>query len=162
MPSRTWGTTTIRRRRIFFDDDRFREEFIGGRYVHVRRDYAAECDRDLAVLDLAHRLKDMGARVGSGPGGEIFTRDPAGQISAIFEVVPGAVPADLEQGVARLLLRSVRLSKEPRRILVVPGELGREQKEMFLKLGIHVIPCVWEKGTAVFDGLAEQLGEQNR
>lgn len=146
--------------RIFFDDERFREEFIGGRYVPARRDYAAECDRDLAVLDLAHRLKDMGARVASGPGGEIFTRDPAGRITAIFEVAPGAVPADLEQAVARLLLRSVRLSKEPRRILVVPGELESDQKEMFLKLGIHVIPCAWEKGTAVFDGLEE--GDQGR
>jgi ribosome biogenesis protein Tsr3 len=64
--------------------------------------------------------------------------------------------------VARLLFRSVRLSKEPRRILVVPGELESDRKEMFLKLGIHVIPCAWEKGTAVFDGLAEQLGERNR
>ena len=141
--------------RIFFDDERFRGEFIGGRYVHERRDYVAECDRDLAALDLARRLNDMGARVGIGPGGEIFTRDPAGQISAIFEVAPGAVPADLERGVARLLLRGVRLPQVPRRILVVPGELGREQNEMFLKLGIHVIPCAWEEGTAVFDGLEE-------
>jgi hypothetical protein len=101
----------------------------------------------------------MGARVGIGPGGEIFTRDPAGQISAIFEIAPGAVPADLEQGVARLLLRGVRLPQVPRRILVVPGVLGREQKEMFLKLGIHVISCAWEEGIAVFDGLAEKLGE---
>jgi hypothetical protein len=144
--------------RIFFDDERFHEEFIGGRVVQERRDYAAECDRDLAALDLAHRLKDMGTRVGSGPGGEIFTRDPAGQISAIFEVAPGAIPADLEQCVARLLLRSLRLPQEPQRILIVPGELESDRKEMFLKLGIHVIPCAWEKETAVFDGLAELMG----
>jgi hypothetical protein len=139
--------------RIFFDDERFREEFVGGRYVPERRDVAAECDRDLAVLDLAHRLREMGARVASGPGGEIFTRDPAGQTSAVFEVVPGAAPADLEQGVARLLLRSVRLPQEPRRVLVVPGECGREQQDLLLKLGIHVIPYSWETGTAVFAGL---------
>jgi len=147
--------------RIFFDDDRFREEFIGGRYVPERRDYAAECARDLAVLDLAHWLKEMGARVGSGPGGEIFTRDPAAQTSAVFEVVTGA-PADLEQGVARLLLRSVSLPQEPRRVLVIPGECERGQQELLLKLGIHAIPYTWEKGTAVFAGLEEHLGESNQ
>ncbi|MCK7469339.1 MAG: IMP dehydrogenase [Desulfosudis oleivorans] len=42
--------------------------------------------------DLARRLKDMGARVGIGPGGEIFTRDPAGQISAVIEVAPAGSP----------------------------------------------------------------------
>jgi hypothetical protein len=26
---------------------------------------------------------------------------------------------------------------------------------MFMKLGIHVISCAWEEGTAVFDGLEE-------
>ena len=148
--------------RIFFDDELFREEFIGGRYVPVRRDYAAECDRDLAALDLAHRLKEAGARVGSGPGGEIFTRDPAGRTSSVFEVVTGAAPADLELGAARLLLRSVRLPQQPRRVLVVPGESEREQQELLLKLGIHVIPYTWEKGTAEFAGLEEHLGEQKQ
>jgi len=145
--------------RIFFDDERFREELIGGRDVPARRDVAAECDRDLAVLDLAQRLKETGARVGSGPGGEVFTRDPAGQTSSVFEIVTGPAPAELEQGVARLLLRSVRLPREPRRILVVPGEIEREQHDLLLKLGIHVIPYAWEGGTAVFAGLAEQLNE---
>lgn len=145
--------------RIFFDDDRFREEFIGGRYVNEMRDYAAECDRDLAVLDLAHRLRELGMRVRSGPGGEIFTRDPAGRTAAVFEVVASAVPAHLEQGVARLLLRSATLPQEPRRILVVPRGLEREQKELLLKLGIRVVCCSWEMGAAVFAGLEEQLGE---
>jgi hypothetical protein len=141
--------------RIFFDDERFREEFIGGRYVPERRDYAAECDRDLAVLDLAHRLKETGARVGSGPGGEIFTRDAAGQASSVFEVVTGAAPACLEQGVARLLLRSVRLPREPRRVLVVAKKPGGGLGELLVKLGIHVVAYSWVNGTAVFASLEE-------
>jgi hypothetical protein len=144
--------------RILFDDERFHEEFIGGRYVPEGRDYASECDRDLAVLDLAHRLKEAGARVKSNPEGDLFTSDAAGRMTAVFEVIIGTDSPFLEKGVARLLFRSLNLPQEPRRILVVPGELGQEQRELFLKLGIHVISYSWETGTAVFVDLAEQLG----
>jgi hypothetical protein len=68
----------------------------------------------------------------------------------------------LEKGVARLLLRSLNSPQVPRRLLVVPGELEQEQLKLLLKLGIHVISYSWENGTAVFAGLSEQLGEQNR
>lgn len=147
--------------RIFFDDLSFREESIGGRYVPEGRDYASECDRDLAVLDLAHRLREAGARVNSNPEGDLFTSDPTGRMTAIFEVITGTGSSFLEKGVARLLLRSLNSPQEPRRIIVVPGELEQGQQELLLKLGIHVIPYSWETGTAVFAGLSEQLGEKN-
>jgi hypothetical protein len=147
---------------IFFHDDRFCEEFIGGRYVAEGRDYSSECNRDLAVLDLARRLRDLGMRVKNNPGGDLFTSDPPGREAAVFEVIAGVGAPLLEQGVARLLLRSLNSPQEPRRILVVPGELERERQELLLKLGIHVISYSWENGTAVFAGLAEQLGGQNQ
>jgi hypothetical protein len=147
---------------IFFHEDRFCEEFIGGRYVAEGRDYSSECNRDLAVLDLARRLRDLGMRVKNNPGGDLFTSDPPGREAAVFEVIAGVGAPLLEQGVARLLLRSLNSPQEPRRILVVPGELERERQELLLKLGIHVISYSWETGTAVFAGLAEQLGGQNQ
>jgi hypothetical protein len=104
-------------------------------------------------------LKETGARVKSNPEGDLFTSDPVGQITAVFEVIIGIDSPFLEKGEARLLLRSLSLPQEPRRILVVPGELEQGQKELLLKLGIYVIPYSWETGTAVFAGLAEQLGE---
>jgi hypothetical protein len=152
------GADDDQQARIFFDDERFHEESIGGRYVPEARDYSSECDRDLAVLDLAHRLREAGARVKSNPEGALFTSDPVGQMTAVFEVIIGTDSPSLEKGVARLLLRSLNLPQEPRRILVVPGELEQERQELLLKLGIHVIPYFWETGTAVFAGLAEQLG----
>jgi len=143
--------------RIFFDDERFRGEFIGGRYVPEGRDYASECDRDLAVLDLAFRLREAGARVKNNLEGDLFTSDATGQATAIFEVITGTGSPFLEKGMARLLFRSLNLPQEPRRFLVVPGEMGQEQREVLLKLGIHVISYAWEMGTAVFAGLNEQL-----
>jgi hypothetical protein len=113
------------------------------------------------VLDLAHRLREAGARVNSNPEGDLFTSDPTGRMTAIFEVITGTGSSFLEKGVARLLLRSLNSPQEPRRILVVPGELEQGQQELLLKLGIHVIPYSWETGTAVFAGLSEQLGEKN-
>ncbi len=126
------------------------------------RDYSSECNRDLAVLDLARRLRDLGMRVKNNPGGDLFTSDPLGREAAVFEVITGTGSSFLEKGVARLLLRSLNSPQEPRRILVVPGELERERQELLLKLGIHVISYSWETGTAVFAGLSEQLGGQNQ
>ena len=143
--------------RIFFDDERFREEFIGGRYAPEERDYVSECDRDLAELDLALRLKEAGARVKNNREGDLFTSDAMGRATAIFEVITGTGSPFLERGVARLLLRSVNLPQEPRRFLVIPDPLEREQLELLLKLGINVLSYTWEAGTAVFAGLTEQL-----
>lgn len=141
---------------FFFDEQPFREEFIGGRCAQDERDYAAECARDLAAFDLACRLRELGARVGSGPGGEIFTRDAARQISAVIEVIPSAAPEHLERGVARLLLRSLELPGEPRRLLVIPSGL-QDEGVLLLKLGVHVVSCSWENGIARFAGLTEHL-----
>jgi len=102
-------------------------------------------------------LKQAGAQVKSNPDGDLFTSDPVGQITAVFEVIIGIDSTCLEKGVARLLLRSLNLPQEPKRILVVPGELEQEQKDLLLKLGIHVIRYSWETGMAVFAGLKEQL-----
>ena len=147
---------------IFFDDNRFREEFIGGRVVPAGRDYASECNRDLAVLELAHRLRELGMRVKSNPDGDLFTSDPAGQEAALFEVIAGMDSALLERGAARLLLRSLNLPQEPRRFLVMPAKLEEGWEALLLKLGIHVISYSWENGVAMFAGLEERLGEKNR
>ena len=147
--------------KIFFDDSRFREVFIGGRYVPAGRDYASECSRDLAVLDLAHRLRELGMRVKSNPDGDLFTGDAAGQEAAVFEVIAGVSAALLERGAARLLLRSLNLPQEPRRFLVVPAKLEEGWEAPLLKLGIHVIPCSWENGVATFAGLADRLAKMD-
>ncbi len=154
------GTEAKPQAAFSFDDHPFREESIGGRCVQDARDYGAECDRDLAVIDLAGRLRQLGDRVGSGPGGEIFTRDAAGQVSAIIEVIPSAAAAPLEQGVARLLMRSLKLPGAPRRLLVVPSGLQADEEALLLKLGVHVVSYSWENGAARFVGLEQHLGER--
>ncbi|MCU0583835.1 MAG: hypothetical protein MUE57_08360, partial [Syntrophales bacterium] len=145
--------------RISFDDDRFREECIGARYGAERRDYAAECDRDLCVSDLACRLRDLGVRVGSDPSGELTVRDPAGRIAAVIEVAAGTAAHLLEQAVGRLMLRSAKLQREPRRFLAVPGGAGSACGNELAGLGIRVVPWRWDEGNAVFDGLAGHLDE---
>ncbi len=151
------GADDDQQARIFFDDDCFYEERIGGRYVPEKRDYASETDRDLAVLDLSHRLKELGYRAKGDPGGNLFACGPTGRISAVFEVLSGVATPVLEQGVARILLKNLNLPQDTRRILVVPGELENDREEGLLKLGIHVISYSWEAGTATFAGLAELL-----
>ncbi|HEX7504639.1 MAG TPA: hypothetical protein VF336_05165 [Syntrophales bacterium] len=155
------GADDDQQARIFFDDDRFREEFIGGRYVPAGRDYTSECNRDLAVLDLAHRLRELGMRVKSNPDGDLFTSDPAGRIEAVFAVLIGVGSPFLEQGVARLLLRSLNLPREPRRLLVMPAKPEEGWDALLLKLGIHVIPYSWENGVATFAGLADRLAKMD-
>jgi len=145
--------------RISFEDDRFREECIGSRAAPERRDYAAECDRDLCVYDLAGRLKDMGARVGSDPSGELTVRDPSGRIASVIEVAAGTDSNLLEQAVGRLMLRSAKLEPEPRRFLVVPGESPGDFVNGLAGLGIRVISWSWDEGGAVFEGLAGCLDE---
>ncbi len=145
--------------RISFEDDRFREEWIGGRGAPGRRDYAAECDRDLCVSDLAGRLKDMGARVGSDPSGELTIRDPSGRIASVIEVSAGTASSDLEQAVGRLMLRSVGFEPEPLRVLVAPGDCPGDVSGGLSGLGIRVIPWRWDARGAVFEGLAGHLGE---
>ena len=145
--------------RISFEDDRFREECIGSRYAPERRDYAAECDRDLCVSDLADRLRGMGGRVGSDPSGELTVRDSSGRIAAVIEVAAGTGAHLLEQAVGRLMLRSVKLPREPRRFLVAPGDPGFAFVKEIAGLGIRVIPFHWDEGGAVFAGLTEHLDE---
>ncbi len=156
------GAVDDQQARIFFDDDRFCEELIGSRYVPEGRDYASECNRDLAVLDLAHRLREREMRVKNNPEGDLFTSDPAGRDSAVFEVIAGAGVPLVEQGVAKLLIRSLSLPQVPRRFLVMPAKPDGEWETLLLKLGIQVISYSWENGVATFAGLAEHLGEQSQ
>ncbi len=149
------GADNDQQARIFFDDDRFREEVVGGRYAPEGRDYASECNRDLAVFDLAHRLKELGMQVRSNPEGGLFTSDPAGRTAAVFEVITGAGSPFLEQGVVRLLLRSQNLPQEPRRILVVPAEPEKSWEVLLQRLSIHVVPYSWLNGEATFAGLED-------
>jgi hypothetical protein len=147
-------TEDERQGRISFEEDRFREECIGARSVPEKRDHAAECDRDLCVSDLAGRLRDTGARVGSDPAGELFIRDASGRIAAVIEVAAGTAPSLMEQAVGRLMLRSMKLPREPRRLLVAPGDsFGKD----VAGLGIRLVPFDWDEEKAVFTGLAEAL-----
>lgn len=150
-------TEDERQGRISFEEDRFREESIGARGVPAKRDYAVECERDLFVSDLAGRLRDLDFRVGSDPSGELFIRDSSGCIAAVIEVAAGTAPQMLEQAVGRLMLRSVKLPREPRRFLIAPGEPGEPSGQDLAGLGIRLIPCAWDEGKAVFTGLAEAL-----
>lgn len=145
--------------RISFEDDRFREESIGSRAAPEKRDYAAECDRDLCVSDLAGRLKVMGARVGSDPSGELTVRDPSGRIAALIEVAAGTASNLLEQAVGRLMLRGAKLEPEPRRFLVAPVDSLGDLVSGLSGLGIRVIPWRWDEGGAVFEGLDGHLDE---
>jgi hypothetical protein len=151
------GADDDQQAKISFDDSRFREEFIGGRYVPAGRNYASECNRDLAVLDLAHCLRELGMRVKSNPHGDLFTSDPAGQQATVFEVIAGVSSPLLERGTARLLLRSLNLPQKPMQFLVMPAKPEEGWEALLLKLGIHVIPYSWEDGIATFAGLADRL-----
>jgi hypothetical protein len=137
---------------ISFQSDRFREEFVGGRHVPEGREYSSECNRDLAVLDLAHQLRALGMRVKNNPEGNLFASDSTGRETAIFEVIARTGSPFLEQGVARLLIGSLDLQQEPRRFLVMPDKREEGWEALLLKLGIHVISYAWEKGSAVFAG----------
>jgi len=145
--------------RILFEDDRFREECIGGRDVPGGRDHAAECDRDLCVSDLAYRLRTLGARIGQDPSGELFVRDASGGVAALIEVAAATGAPSLERAVGRLMLRGASLPRQPRRWLVAPGEPGSALAARLAALGIRVIPFGWEDGQAVFTGLTGELDE---
>ena len=143
-----------RQGRISFEEDGFREECVGSRAVPEKRDHAAECDRDLCVSDLAGRLREMGARVGSDPEGELFVRDRSGRVAAVIEVASGAGPQPVERAVGRLMLRGWNLPREPRRLLVASGDpFGKAVAGP----GVRLVPFRWDGGRAVFAGLAEAL-----
>jgi hypothetical protein len=104
-------------------------------------------------------LRDLGVRVGSDPSGELTVRDPAGRIAAVIEVAAGTAAHLLEQAVGRLMLRSAKLQREPRRFLAVPGGAGSACGNELAGLGIRVVPWRWDEGNAVFDGLAGHLDD---
>jgi len=104
-------------------------------------------------------LRQLGARIGNDPSGELLVRDAAGGVGAVIEVASGTGAPLLEQAVGRLMLRGAAMPRDARRWLVAPGDPGEDLAGGLAALGIRFIAYGWEAGQAVFEGLAGQLAE---
>ncbi|HOD35554.1 MAG TPA: hypothetical protein PLR20_07240 [Syntrophales bacterium] len=140
-----------------FDDHRFSEEWIGGRYQKEERDFAAECDRGLVIRDLAAALKNCGVRLGNDGDRDLYAVDAGGRVTMIFEVKTDLQRPNLCAGAARLLLNGLSLPNQPRLVMAVPGGVDDALREKFKALKVDLLPFEWEDDHAVFGKLKDIL-----
>ena len=137
---------------IGFDDLRLREELLGTRRCELFRDTAGECDHGLVVKDLAAALKIIGCKFGNDGLRDLLALDPRGEVT-IFQIKTDNLYKSIQEGATRLLVNSLRATRPPRLLLVLPAAPDTGKEERLRRLNIDVLTYRWEGNHAVFPGL---------
>jgi hypothetical protein len=73
-----------------------------------------------------------------------------GKITALYEVKTDCTTTSLYTGTGQLLLNGLTEEKEPRLVLVVPGEPDETTKRVLDRLHVEVLTYRWVNGKPVF------------
>ncbi len=138
---------------LTLDEFALREELIGAPFSDERREAGAECDRGLAVRDLADALRAQGLRSGNDGQRDLMAIDRSGRLRAVFQVVTDTTPAGIHAAATELLLAALDLPDDPLRILVLPSAAEAGLGERLRRLGVATIACAWQGQRADFAGL---------
>jgi len=79
------------------------------------------------------------------------------QMEIVFEIKTSTDTASVQQGVGQLMLYTANLPNQPRLVLVLPGDPGKDYTHALCNLKIDLLTYRWKNGTPVFRNLDDIL-----
>jgi hypothetical protein len=136
----------------------FRPEFQGKRKRYtVRDEIESECNHGEVIAALRAELKALGRNGCNTRRIDLFLVDGKNRISHIFEAKTGVSTTHLYEGIGQLMLHGANEGVTPRRVLVLPEELGEETMARLERIGVDVLRFWWEGKKVKFSSLANLL-----
>ena len=137
----------------------FSPEFEGPRRRYVLTEaIESQCDHGTVVNTLREELKALGSEAYRTSKIDLFLVDSNASITHLIEVKTDQTTTSLYQAVGQVLLHGALDKSNPKRILVLPGQISPDTADRMKKLGITVVRYDWKGSTPAFDDLKKALG----
>ena len=104
----------------------------------------SQCHHGTVVNTLHAELKTFGLDAYKTSKIDLFLADPKGRITHLIEVKTDQTTTSLYQAVGQVMLHGALEKSDPRRILVLPGEVTSDTAKRMKRLGIEIIRYDWK------------------
>ncbi len=140
--------------------DAFSPEFEGTKTFNVNTVIESSCDHGPVVRSLKEALEALSIPAANDRLRDLYTLRPSGDMNTLFEVKTSLNAIDIYTGVGQLMIHGARQGKAPKRVLVLPRGLGRQQLDVLSLLGIAVLDYTWQSKQPSFPKLAAVVGSK--
>jgi len=117
----------------------------------------SQCDHGTVVNTLHAELKALGLDAYKTFKIDLFLADPKGRITQLIEVKTDQTTTSVYQAVGQVMLHGALDKSDPRRIVVLPGEVTADTAKRIARLGIEIVRYDWKGDKPVFTGLKKAL-----
>jgi hypothetical protein len=117
----------------------------------------SQCDHGTVVNTLHAELKAFGLHAYKTFKIDLLLADPKGTITHLIEVKTDQTTTSLYQAVGQVMLHGTLEKSDPRRIVVLPGEVTADTAKRMKRLGIEIVRYDWKGDKPVFTGLEKAL-----
>jgi hypothetical protein len=110
----------------------------------------SQCDHGTVVNTLHAELKALGFDAYKTSKIDLFLADSQANITHLIEVKTDQTTTSLYQSVGQVMLHGALEKSDPRRIVVLPGEVTADTAKRMKRLGIEIIRYDWKGSQPVF------------
>lgn len=135
----------------------FTPEFEGRTKYSLASNIEARRTHGTVVNTLHNKLKALGQESYSTEKIDLFLADGNSNITHLFEVKVDQKTTNLYQAVGQVMLHGALEKGDPRRILVLPGNVSPETAQRMKKLGITILRYEWKNKRPIFKNLEAVL-----
>lgn len=122
----------------------------------------SQCDHGTVVNTLHAELKAIGLDAYTTSKIDLFLADDEANITHLIEVKTDQTTTSLYQAVGQVMLHGALQRSDPRRILVLPGEVSPDTARRLTRLGLQVVRYDWKGGQPIFTDLKRALSLTSR
>ncbi|MCZ2153398.1 MAG: hypothetical protein LC114_05785 [Bryobacterales bacterium] len=117
----------------------------------------SQCDHGTVVNTLHAELKALGLDAYRTSKIDLFLADHKANITHLIEVKTDQATTSLYQAVGQVMLHGALEKSDPRRILVLPGEVSADTAQRMKRLGIQIVQYEWKGSQLIFRNLKRAL-----
>jgi hypothetical protein len=132
----------------------FSPEFSGQRKSYTFSEtIQSSCDHGLVITALKESVTSMGLQAANDRYRDLFLYDKDNRIFVLFEAKTDISTSNIYGAIGQLMFHGASEDPSPRKVLVVPENPNSKTDSVLRKLGIEVLPYVWQDGEPTFPGL---------
>jgi len=136
----------------------FTPEFAGPKKKYkLTSAIESQCDHGTVVNTLHAELKALGLDAYKTSKIDLFLADSKANITHLIEVKTDQATTSLYQAVGQVMLHGALENSDPRRILVLPGEVSADTAQRMKRLGIQILQYEWKGSQPIFMNLKRAL-----
>jgi len=117
----------------------------------------SQCDHGIVVNTLHGELKALGLDAYKTSKIDLFLADDKANITHLIEVKTDQTTTSLYQAVGQVMLHGALERSDPRRILVLPGEVSTDTAKRLTRLGLRIVRYEWKGSQPIFKNLKRVL-----